>query len=54
MKQTYSYYIECVFCRKIFKIQKLDYRLKPHQDSFGNICEGRTGYLKNNNPRYEY
>ena len=46
------YHIECSYCRKIFKRQKLDYSLKTHKDSHGNPCYGRNGYLKNTT--YEY
>ncbi len=40
-----SYTVECPYCGKTFKRNKLDTRLNEHKDHYGNRCYGRVGTI---------
>jgi predicted nucleotidyltransferase component of viral defense system len=40
-----TYMVECPYCGKRFKRNKLDTTLNEHKDPYGNRCYGRVGYI---------
>lgn len=40
---TTTYTIECLYCGKRFRRQRLSLKLNPHKDRYGNRCYGRVG-----------
>jgi hypothetical protein len=40
-----AYVVECPYCSKRFKRKRMDTKLNPHKDKYGNPCYGRTGFL---------
>ncbi len=40
-----TYRVQCPYCGKRFKRNKLDTSLNEHKDTYGNRCYGRVGYI---------
>ena len=40
----HEFEVECTWCHRRFKRRRHSSRLRPHKDSFGNPCHGRTGF----------
>ena len=40
-----TYTVQCPYCSKRFKRNKLDTKLNEHKDQFGNRCYGRVGFI---------
>ena len=39
------YQVQCPYCNKRFKRKKMDTKLNPHKDRFGNPCHARRGWI---------
>jgi predicted nucleotidyltransferase component of viral defense system len=44
-RTTRMYIVECSYCGKRFPRKRYSTRLRPHKDSYGNPCYGRSGYI---------
>ena len=40
-----EYRVQCSYCGKTFKRTKMETKLNPHKDKYGNRCYGRVGFL---------
>ncbi|MHB1141657.1 MAG: nucleotidyl transferase AbiEii/AbiGii toxin family protein [Sulfuricaulis sp.] len=40
-----TYTVQCPYCNKRFKRDRLDTKLNEHKDRYGNRCYGRTGFI---------
>ncbi|GEM_PF-506901 len=40
-----TYTVQCPYCNKRFKRDRLDTALNEHKDGYGNRCYGRTGFI---------
>ena len=45
VRNAHIYLVECAYCGKRFPRKRYSTRLRPHKDSYGNRCYGRSGYI---------
>lgn len=47
MKSVYGieYRVQCPYCGKTFKRTRMETKLNPHKDKYGNKCYGRVGFF---------